>query len=67
MGNAVQRNRAKRRLVALANLMLPELAVPGRDYVLIARRGTGDRPWDQLREDFTVVLAQVHARGGRGT
>lgn len=67
VGNAVQRNRAKRRLVALTNLMLPDLAVPGRDYVLIARRSTGDRPWDQLCQDLTDVLAQVHARGARGT
>ncbi|MCY3701562.1 MAG: ribonuclease P protein component [Rhodospirillales bacterium] len=63
VGNAVKRNRARRRLVALADLMLPQFAVPGRDYVLIARRETGDRPWDELREDLIHVLERVHARG----
>ncbi|MCE2475853.1 MAG: ribonuclease P protein component [Alphaproteobacteria bacterium] len=64
VGNAVKRNRARRRLVALADNLLPQLAIPGRDYVLIARRETGARPWDQLREDLANVLARVHARGG---
>lgn len=64
VGNAVQRNRARRRLVALADDLLAELAVPGRDYVLIARRATGARPWEQLRADLAAVLARVHARGG---
>ena len=64
VGNAVKRNRARRRLVALADDLLPHLAIPGRDYVLIARRETGECPWDQLREDLTDMLARVHARGG---
>ncbi len=63
VGKAVQRNRARRRLVALADLMLPRLAVPGRDYVLIARRETGERPWDRLQRDLTMALARAHPRG----
>ncbi len=37
VGNAVKRNRAKRRLRALANELLPLHAMPNHDYVLIAR------------------------------
>ena len=37
IGNAVLRNRAKRRLRALAREVLPRLARPGWDYVLVAR------------------------------
>ncbi len=63
VGNAVQRNRAKRRLGALADELLPGHALPGRDYVLIARRETGDRPWDQLSADLLRALARVDRSG----
>jgi len=36
IGNAVTRNRAKRRLREVARALLPELGRPGHDYVLIA-------------------------------
>ena len=45
VGNAVERNRARRRLRALAAGDLRRLAKPGTDYVLIARRATLTRPW----------------------
>ena len=38
VGNAVARNRAKRRLRALAQAVLPDVGRPGWDYVLIGRR-----------------------------
>ncbi|MEL7154564.1 MAG: ribonuclease P protein component, partial [Pseudomonadota bacterium] len=37
VGNAVARNRAKRRLRAIARSVLPGLARPGWDYVLIGK------------------------------
>lgn len=61
IGNAVARNRAKRRLRALVREVLPALARPGWDYVLIARPGaTIDRTFADLRSDLTQALRQIH-------
>ncbi len=64
VGNAVARNRAKRRLRAAAAEVLPRQGVPGTDYVLIARSGTGARPYAQLVADLEGALRQV-ARSAR--
>lgn len=64
IGNAVMRNRAKRRLRALVRDVLPSLAQPGWDYVLVARpEATVTRPFSSLSEDLRTALASVH--GGR--
>ena len=61
VGNAVARNRAKRRLRALAHEVLPAGGQPGWDYVLVARKGeTASRPYDQLRADLHKALARLH-------
>lgn len=61
IGNAVLRNRAKRRLRALAQAILPQLARPGWDYVLVARPGeTVSRPFSDLSNDLTQALHSVH-------
>ncbi len=68
IGNAVMRNRAKRRLRALARELLPALGKDGWDYVLVGRRdATVARPFDALRADLTRALRLVHADrpGGR--
>ena len=56
IGNAVTRNRAKRRLREVARTLLPALGRAGHDYVLIARDRTVDRPWDRLLSDATRAL-----------
>lgn len=62
VGNAVTRNRAKRRLRALAREVLAGAAVPGWDYVLIGRpTETVSRPYDLLRQDLVQALAAIHA------
>lgn len=62
VGNAVARNRAKRRLRALARLVLPRDGKPGWDYVLIARAGeTATRPFAALESDLLRALAKIHA------
>jgi ribonuclease P protein component len=62
VGNAVARNRAKRRLREIARLELPENACPGWDYVLIGRREvTATRDFRQMRDDLRQALAQVHS------
>ena len=59
VGNAVIRNRAKRRLREAARAMAPLLAVPGSDYVFVARMGTADRPWDRLLDDVKSALTRL--------
>nr|WP_239520670.1 ribonuclease P protein component [Pseudooceanicola aestuarii] len=64
VGNAVARNRAKRRLREVARLELPLIGRPGWDYVLIGRRdATADRPFDLLCADFVRAIAKLHGKG----
>lgn len=61
IGNAVARNRAKRRLRALAREILPSLCHPGWDYVLVARPGaTISRDYRDLLSDLDFALRAVH-------
>ncbi|MCE8556003.1 ribonuclease P protein component [Ruegeria pomeroyi] len=62
VGNAVARNRAKRRLREAARQVLPEMGRPGWDYVLIGRpTDTAARPFDALLEDLRRALRKLHA------
>ena len=61
VGNAVMRNRAKRRLRALAHSVLPAQAQPGCDYVLIARTETVSRDFAALRGDLVYALRKLGA------
>ena len=63
VGNAVVRNRAKRRLRAAAAEVLAREGRPGTDYVLIARAGTGDQRFADLVGDLEAALRQVEKRG----
>ena len=61
VGNAVARNRAKRRLREIARLVLPSDGQPGWDYVLIGRKEvTATRNFQQMTEDLRWALGQVH-------
>lgn len=59
-GNAVRRNRARRRLRALARTELAKRARLGTDYVMIARHGTAERSWDDLVADLHKSLRYLH-------
>ena len=62
IGNAVMRNRAKRRLRAVADALIIKHAQPGYDYVLIGRPGvTIHRPFDALKGDLTYALRKLHS------
>jgi ribonuclease P protein component len=63
VGNAVLRNRAKRRLREVARLKLPAIGMDGMDYVLIGRAETTiSLPFDQLLSDFEGAVATLHRR-----
>ena len=60
IGNAVARNRAKRRLRAAARITLADAPPPqGWDLVLVARDATGARDWQKLLGDLRGALRQA--------
>ena len=61
VGGAVVRNRAKRRMRAAAQAVLPQLAQPGYDYVMIARGGAPTRAWPRLLDDVKTALISLAA------
>jgi ribonuclease P protein component len=61
IGNAVARNRAKRRMREAARLLLPDFARPGVDYVFIARGGVTTRAWPRLLDDVKSALIRLAA------
>jgi ribonuclease P protein component len=61
LGNAVVRNRAKRRLREAARLTLPALGAAGHDLVLIGREGTLTRDFEKLCADLRGALAEIRA------
>ena len=65
IGNAVTRNRAKRRLRAAAAAVLPLSGAAGTDYVLVARAATVARPFDGLLADLAGAIRAAHAKLGR--
>ena len=60
VGNAVARNRAKRRMRALVRLYWPDLAKPGYDYVVIARPALIDASFQILERDMEKALKYVN-------
>jgi ribonuclease P protein component len=62
IGNAVCRNRAKRRLRALATSALLPASRPNTDYVLIARRSILQASFAQLEADLRSALLSVHKK-----
>lgn len=61
VGIAVERNRARRRLRAAVDQVMPLHAAPGHDYVVIARAGTAKRPFAALVGDLETALRQLGA------
>jgi ribonuclease P protein component len=66
VGNAVVRNRAKRRLRAVAALVLPREGESGTDYVLIARASTAARPFAELVADLERAVRRINRVAVRG-
>jgi ribonuclease P protein component len=66
VGNAVVRNRAKRRLRALAAEVLPQIGRLGTDYVLVARSTARERPYADLLADLETALRQIDRQRASG-
>lgn len=68
IGNAVARNRAKRRLREASRLLLPDAAAASCNYVLVARAGVLTCPFQTLIDDLgkafkRVLTAKPHQPG----
>jgi ribonuclease P protein component len=62
VGNAVIRNRTRRRLKEAARLALGERPLRGVDLVLIGRDATRSRDFAALQEDFRSALVKAGLR-----
>ena len=56
IGNAIKRNRAKRRIRNLVKDLLPKYGKNGYDYVFIAKENLINEDWEVLKEESTSVL-----------
>jgi ribonuclease P protein component len=65
VGNAVERNRVRRRLREVVRQMAAERMRAGTDYVLIGRRAALAVPFGRLIEDLAGALTRIHV--GHGT
>jgi ribonuclease P protein component len=61
VGNAVLRNRARRRLKAVVAELVGRHAKPGHDLVLIARTATCNCPFEDLKRDLLQSLKRTKA------
>lgn len=64
IGNAVVRNRMKRRFRALLRELLPEHGLADTDHVLIGREGGVERDFAALRTELVAALDR--AKAGKG-
>ena len=56
MGNAVVRNRIRRRLRAVAQSVFSSQALLGYDYVLVSRKTAFDAPFEVLNKDLSYLM-----------
>ena len=62
VGNAVARNRAKRRMRALFRKLKCDHAPSGTDYVLVARHSLVQAAWTELVADFSIAAKRIHKK-----
>ena len=61
VGNAVIRNRVRRRLREIARQVIPERARADLDYVLVGRQGAIERDFAQMKQELVEALKRVKA------
>jgi ribonuclease P protein component len=59
IGNAVKRNRARRRLRAAVSDVLKDAKASSADLVVVARQGTIKRPYTELKNDLAAALRRL--------
>jgi ribonuclease P protein component len=59
IGNAVKRNRARRRLRAAVGDVLKDAGSTSADLVIVARQGTIKRPYADLKNDLAAALRRL--------
>jgi len=59
VGNAVERNRVRRRLREIVRLSAATGLLSGHDYVLIGRRAALALPFERMSEDFERALRRL--------
>ena len=59
VGNAVTRNRMRRRFRELARQIVPEHGYAGSDHVMIGRAGGIERDFALLKQEFERALRRV--------
>ena len=63
VGNAVARNKAKRRLREIARLIMPHNGQAGHDYVLIGRvKVTAKTNFAEMQAELSVALQKLQAK-----
>lgn len=62
VGNAVARNRAKRRMRTLFRKLKCDHAPSGTDYVLVARHSLVQAEWAELLADFSIAAERIHKK-----
>jgi ribonuclease P protein component len=65
VGNAVERNRVRRRLREVVRLSAAPNAEPGRDYVLIGRRTALREPFERMIAELAGALKRVGKKRAR--
>ena len=66
VGNAVERNRVRRRLREIVRLSAATQVRTGHNYVLIGRRAALSLPFGRMTQDFKGALRRVHAGTAAG-
>ena len=66
VGNAVERNRVRRRLREIARLPGALLMQSGHDYVLVGRRAALKVPFARIADDFQAALRRLQAGRASG-
>ena len=61
VGNAVERNRVRRRLREMVRTVIPAQASPGFDYVLVGRQAALERDFATMREELVEALKRLKA------
>ena len=67
VGNAVERNRVRRRLREVVRRASGDATRPGHDYVLVGRRAGLSAPFGGLLEDFKSALQRLNEGRSKAT